>query len=284
MENNIYEKSTENIGEEDKINLSEKIYKLRKKGLTFKEIGNLTGTSTTTAYKKYNEIIAKKGLVTINTTELVLKEKIYKLKKEGLSIEKIAIKLNITESKAIKLYEKILEEKEEIKITTLDEKIYKLRKKGLSYSQILEQLTNEGIDVTYYIVSSRCKKAFEIKKEKEPKVQRSLTVKRTDKSKKIDEEIYYMVENGLSYTETSKILTEKGTKMGRERVAQRYRRTVKATNQQLIKAIMNLIVTRKATIEQIQQIAEIYGVDLEEILEESIGKDNFPIDDKDLQL
>ena len=280
MENNIYKESTENISEDNKINLSEKIYKLRKKGLTFKEIGIITGISTTTAYRQYNEIIAEKGLVTINTTELVLKEKIYQLKKEGLSIEKIAIKLNITENKAIKLYEKVLKEKEEIKLTTLDEKIYQLRKKGLSYQQILEHLTSEGIDITYSIIRAKSKKAFKVKQEKEPEISRSLTVKRTDKSKQIDEEIYYMIENGLSYTETSKILTEKGTKMGRERVAQRYRRAVKVANQQLVKSIMNLIVTRKATIEQIQQIAEIYGVDLKETLSQNIEENNI----EDLQL
>lgn len=280
MENNIYEESTGNVSEDNKMNLSEKIYKLRKKGLTFKEIGIQTGISTTSAYKKYNEIIAEKGPVTLNTTELLLKERIYQLKREGLSFEKISLELNIPASKAVKLYENILEEKEDIKLTTLEEKIYKLRKKGLSYQQILEQLTSEGIDTTYYIVTSKCKKAFRIKQEEEPKVSRSLTVKRTNESKKIDEEIYYLKEQGMSNKEISKILTQNGTKIGRERVAQRYRRALKVTNQQLVKGILNLIVTRKATIEQIQQIAEIYGVDLEETLSQNIEENDI----EDLQL
>ena len=36
--------------------------------------------------------------------------------------------------------------------------------------------------------------------------------------------------------------------------------------QQLAKAILNLTITRKATIEQIQQIADYYGVDLKKTM------------------
>ena len=92
------------------------------------------------------------------------------------------------------------------------------------------------------------------------------TVKRTEESTETDEKIYYLKEQGLSYLRISKILTADGEEMTRERVAQRYRRVSRLTKEQLAKSIINLTVTRNATVEQIKQIAELYGVDLEEVL------------------
>lgn len=116
------------------------------------------------------------------------------------------------------------------------------------------------------MVRIKCKQIFDKKQEDIPTAEREITVKRTDESKRIDEEVYYLIENGLSYRERSRELEKQGIKMGRERVAQRYRRVSRITNQQLVKGIMNLVISRNATVEQIKQIAELYGVNLEEVL------------------
>ena len=78
-------------------------------------------------------------------------------------------------------------------------------------------------------------------------------------------EIYNLRKKGLSYKKIAEKLTENGTTLTRQRAEQRHKRFLKS-NQQLAKAILNLMVTRKATMEQIQQIADYYGVDLEETM------------------
>ena len=41
----------------------------------------------------------------------------------------------------------------------------------------------------------------------------------------------------------------------------------KCSDQQLAKMILNLMVTRKATLEQVEKIAEIYGVNLDKVMD-----------------
>ena len=95
---------------------------------------------------------------------------------------------------------------------------------------------------------------------------RKITIKKSKESQQLDEEIYDLREQGLSYKKISAKLSEKGKIINRQGVHQRHKKFIKANKEQLIKAIINLTTTRKATMKQIQQIAEYYGVDLEEMI------------------
>lgn len=75
-----------------------------------------------------------------------------------------------------------------------------------------------------------------------------------------------MKEQGLSYKKIREELIKNNINMTREAVQDRLKRFLKANEEQLAKAILNLIITRKATMEQIQQIADYYGVDLEKTM------------------
>lgn len=250
--------------------LDKKVHQLRKEGLSYCEIALKLGKKTGTIYKRHKKMLKETNKKEINKPELLMKEKIYQLRKNGLTYEEIANTLNIAMHIVVRLYNEVIEEKDKIQITEIDEKIFKLRQKGLSYQQISDKLKKEGIDKDYSSVNNACKRIYKIKNLEEPKVDRAAIFKRTEESKLIDEEIYSLKNQGLSFAKISKELAKSGTKMGKQRVVQRYNRAARLTNQQLVKGIINLIVTRKATLEQIQKLAEIYGVDLEEGLEEKI--------------
>lgn len=216
--------------------------------------------------RRYKKILEENNRNHVNTKELVLKEKVYQLVKNGLSFEEISSNLEISPYVARRLYDEICKEKPKIDINDVEKIIFNLREEKLSYGQIKEKLQKLGIEKEYEAIKYTCNKIYQIKGMEEPTVDRSSTVKRTEKSQETDEKIYSLKEQGLSYLKISKILTADGEKMTRERVAQRYRRVSRLTKEQLAKSIINLVATRNATVEQIEQIAELYEVDLEEVL------------------
>lgn len=156
--------------------------------------------------------------------------------------------------------------------------IYKLREKGLSYKKIADELERQGIKISLETVRSRCKEIYDSRGEKEPEL-RGRKIKEVN-----NEQIYNLREKGLSYRKIAdelkrqgiKIssgtvgsrckLIENGTVLTRQGVGQKHKKILKSNEQQLAKAILNLVITRKATIEQIQQIADYYGVDLEKTM------------------
>ncbi len=142
----------------------------------------------------------------------------------------------------------------------INEEIYNLKEQGLTYERIVEELEKQGIQISISTVYKRCKEIYSLRRGKNLDFR-----KITAESEQLDKEIYDLREQGLSYKKIAEKLTENGTTLTRQRAEQRHKRFLKS-NQQLAKAILNLIITRKATMEQIQQIAEYYGVDLEETM------------------
>ena len=200
-----------------------------------------------------------------------LYDKIYQLRKAKMSYKAISEKTGFSVYIIKEICKKIFDEKEE-EITessrkkwqteeakSLYDKIYQLRKAKMSYKAISEKT---GFSV--YIIKEICKKIFD---EKEEEITESSRKKwQTEESKKIDEMIYNLVQQGKKYGEIKEELSTKGITMGNERIRQRYERKKLQTQKDLAKMILNLITTKKATLEQVQIIADYYGVDLEETI------------------
>ena len=200
-----------------------------------------------------------------------LDETIYNLREQGLSYQKIVDELEkqgtkISYSTVWHKCKDIYYSKGEIepnqKISQkLDEMIYGLREQGLSYQKIVEKLEEKEIKTTIYTVDYKCKKIYSSKGKIEPKVDQL-----SEESKNLNETIYNLKEKGLSYGNISDKLKENGISISRQRIEQRHKKILKFKEQQLAEAIINLISTKKATLEQVKIIAEYYGVDLEETM------------------
>lgn len=248
-------KSKKRIEESQDIN--KKIYELRKKGLTYLQI-------------------------------------VEELKVQGINISRECVRKRCKE-----LYEiKGKNEPELIKRQVDNEQIYILRQQGLSYSAIAEELEKRGIKISEYLVKKACKEIYTLKGEIEPETKKVKRKEKIDENQELNETIYEMREKGLSYREIAKELelqeitvsimticrrckelyelkgkNEPKVKVGRNKkndavpTEQTEKEGDKKINeQQLAKAILNLMITRKATLEQVQIIADYYGVDLEKTM------------------
>jgi len=147
----------------------------------------------------------------------------------------------------------------------LDEQIYELRKKGLTYVKIAKELQRQSIQIGAVRVGRKCKAIFLKKGEKDP-IEASKQRGLTDESRDLYEEIYNLRDQGLSFKKISYKLEEDGKIISRQAVERRYKKFLKMNEQELARAILNLSITKKATMEQIQKIADYYGVDLEQTL------------------
>ena len=214
----------------------EEIYNLREQGLSYKEI------------EWY--LLEKKGIVVSKTTILKKCKKIYAEK--GKEEPKETGKLN--------------------KIPIPDEEIFNLREKGLSYESIAIYFRNKGIEVSFQTIKNRCEEIYTKKGKEIPKL--------SNKTKIIDdEELFNLREMGLSYEEIKKYYYTKGIEVSRQRIFQKCKKIyaekgkeepkgkiivnrMKIPDEELAKAIFDLIKSKNATIEQIQIIAKYYGIDL----------------------
>ena len=166
--------------------------------------------------------------------------------------------------------------------------LYRLKKQGLSYADIVEYLASEkGITICLRAVAIRTKKIFDAKGEKVPIAKRKISneprVKRKNRSRGrmqvSDQELYKLKQTCMSDSAISKYLERKGIKLCpsaiRVRIKEIYsergekiprgRKGIIYTPLQkskLIEAIGNLKITRNASDEQINEIAELYGVNL----------------------
>ena len=138
----------------------------------------------------------------------------------------------------------------------LDNMIYTLRNKGMSYEKISDEV---GLCTQY--VSKRCKIIYAKKDEIEPTAIKNSSSGMINLN--IDDEIVRLRQEGKSFRQIGKMLPDK-KKRSRQAVHARYNKTIKKDNQKLAKEIMKLTTTKNATVEQIEKIAEYYGVDLEE--------------------
>ena len=293
----------------------EKIFELREQGLTYKKIAEeLTNQGEkidrSVIKARCKKIYEKKRMEEPKAkreqkTKIITDEEIFKLREKGLSYEKISeeltnqgkkISFNTIRLRCKKIYEeKGMEEpkvkrKQKTKIT--DEEIFKLREKGLSYEKIAEELTNQGKKISSNTIRLRCKKIYEEKGKEEPETKCKQNLQITD------EEIFELSEKGLSYRKIAEELANQGKKIdystAKLRCKEIYEEKAKTksklsktsedkskqnllyqkkenedlliSEKELARMILNLTVTRNATIEQVKKIADVYGVDLEKTM------------------
>lgn len=161
------------------------------------------------------------------------------------------------------------------------------QEKGLQYAQVIrilqeykdkqpdeliKLLSQSGAYKDYNIETT--KKNFFIK-EKEKEEKKEIRIKN-----EVGNLIYELRKQGLTYTQIKQKLDEQGYEIGRQLLAwickeifmekgekepNLYKK--EKNDKEIARSVLNLMVTRKATLEQIEKIAEYYGVDLEKTME-----------------
>ncbi len=234
---------------------SEIISRLTEQGFTYSQIG-----------KELREIRRRKNIG----------EKIYKLREQGLSYEKIKEELKkegiiLGEWLINKICKEMYETKEEKDPRQISEEdkeerkriIFDLREERLTYSQIEKELKKDNKTMSRSTINKRCKEMYGEKGKEEPKIRKEQI---TQQSRELDKKIYELKKQGLTHNEISNQLKKEGINISKIRVWQRYTRIVGYTEKQLAQEILKLMVTRNATIEQVEQIAKYYEVDLEKTM------------------
>ena len=224
----------------------EEVFKLREKGMSYKQIAEYyykigVDVSDQTIGRICKEIYIEKGKtepteIINDRVKSISKEELYKLREQGMSYVTIAKQfkedgIEISSDTIRRRCKEIYKEKgkEEPKTQERirnkrtdinDEKIFELREQGLSYKRIVEYYKENGIDVSYMTIRSRCKE----KGKEEPKTKRrkrSIKNKRTDVT---DEEIYKLRKSGMPYTKIEKYLKGKGIIISRNTIANKCKR------------------------------------------------------------
>lgn len=194
---------------------NELIYTFREKGLTYAKIVE--------EFKKYNIFVSYSYIRKICKS-------IYSSK--GENEPKVKHKTSIIKAKKTKGPKK----------KDIDsELIYNLRKGGMSFKDIATEFKEKGISVSSPTISNRYKeicllkgetiancdnyqKNFEITSQKNNK---DMKINILLERQKLDEEIYTLRQQGLSYKKIANKLKEKGITLSRQRVEQRYHRYIK---------------------------------------------------------
>lgn len=188
-------------------------------------------------------------------------EQIIELLKEGLSQAEASRKLNVSEPFITYRIKRMRLNNIEIPYANkgrnrkkepdeTDKEILKLLNNGLNITQISKEM-----NVSRQAISDRINR---MKKNgiENPGLYKSI---------EIEEKIYKLRKEGLTYREITEVLSRDGRKMTKENARMKYLKVI-SSEQQLAKGIVNLIKTKHATLEQIQIIAEYYGVDLNRTL------------------
>lgn len=175
-------------------------------------------------------------------------ELILKRLKEGATQKQIANELGVTQVTISYRIKKMREKG--IEIPKRRDEIDKQILKGLADGKTKTQIAKE-LEVTVAAISNRIKRMKE----------RGVEILNTNVE--LDEIIYDLRTNGHTYSEISNTLK---TKKGITIVAKRYKK-VRAEYKEIAKGIINLVKTRHATIEQLQILAEYYGVDISKALD-----------------
>ena len=256
----LYKLKGKNKEELQKAESKEEIYLLRTQGLT---------------YEKIVEDLEKKGIkISCYMVKKVCKE-MYSSKGESEPVIRREPP------------KRVIDENEE-----LNKKIYELRESGLSYQKIEKQLEVQGIKICAMTIRKICQELYKIKGKTEPKVKKSGRTKRIiDENEELNKKIYELRKQGLSYRgiveelelqgikicamtirkicqELYKIKGETEPKLKKGGCSKRIKEQgyKKINEQQLAKSILNLMTTKKATLEQVKIIADYYGVDLEKTM------------------
>ena len=251
------------------------VKELEKQGIIISQLTVMTRCKEIYSLKGKNEPDLKNKqlndevLFVLREQGLTYKEISEELKKQGIVVSDVTVRRRCKKIYDLKGKNEPDSENRELN----DELIFILREQGLSYRNIAKELENQGINMCEATVSIRCKRIYREKGEKEPKAK--LDIKNSSKGKRVpnkinsyqsqelDKKIHELKEQGLSYGRVAKKLEENGIVITRQSAEQRHKKFLKSREQELAKEILNLTITRKATIEQIQQIANYYGVDLE---------------------
>ena len=233
--------------------------------LRCKEIYKLKG-------KKEPKAIARKK----NKKHHIDEEKVYKMREQHFTYRKIAdilkeegTKISPTSIRLLckEIYRK--KEKEEPKVSyynevIYDEQIYELREQKNSYMSISKILKEKGINISLETIKRRCEEIYTIKGKKQPML--------NERIEEYNEQIYELRGKGYSFYKIEKIMKEQGIKISRTTINRRYKeREIRSFNknkygeEQIINMILNLKNTRNATDEQIKQIADEYGVNIEKV-------------------
>ncbi len=240
---------------ETKILISdEEIYKLRKKGLSYKKIEKYFDdkgiiVTAQTIRNKCKKIYKDKGE---KEPELIVKrsipisdEKIYTLREQELSYEKIAqyfkgkgIKVSPTtiEKRCKEIYKDKGKKEPKLRVERKnpipDEEIYELRKKGLSYKKIGENLNNKGIKISPATIRKKCKEIYKEKGEKEPEL-----MPERENNEQIPEKIYQLREKGLTYQRIAKYFNKEGVKVSVGTIRRKCQKIYKDKGEEEPKAI-----------------------------------------------
>lgn len=255
--------------------MEEKIYELRKNGMSYNQISlelgiciEIISSVTNNIFKERNEEEPQDD----SFKKILSKDEIiYNLRKQKKSYIEIAKETGISDTTVKKMCKKIFEMKNEEEPKTEikrkkesckeeNERIYNLKKARRTYSEIAEET-----GVSEYKVNRVCKEIFEEKGEKIPKGLGKK--KQTEESREIDQVIYNLVQEGKKQVEVQKIFYKNGIELTKQSISQRYKREFNLNQKKLANMILNLMITKKATLEQVQVIADYYGVDLEETMD-----------------
>ena len=181
-----------------------------------------------------------------------LDHEIIRLQKEGYKNYEIADILGVSLSTITKHVgamrkQGIVVDKTEkkIRLDSIDYEILKLLEQGLSMSEIAKTCNTNVSSISNRVKKMR-ENGVEIQDDRE-----------------FEETIYDLKRQGFRYKE---IVERLDNKISKKKVIYRYNKA-KESKQELAKAILQLMKTKHATLEQIQIIADYYGVDLEKTMD-----------------
>lgn len=226
---------------------SEDIANLKKLGYSYKEISDRlkqegkkvsADTLSKKCRKLYNGKRAPSAKIKISS------EQIYELREQGMSYEDISKYfneqgINISTMTICRRCKDIYNEKGKVeqratykaksKKSISNEEIYNLREKNMSYNEIAKSLNSQGKQISVATIRERCKKIYEENGKKEPMIDpnRNMTYRRLDEEEKgidINDEIYTLRKQGLSYKAISKKLEEQGIKITSVTICSRCKR------------------------------------------------------------
>ena len=257
--------------------IEEKIYDLRKDGMSYEQISSELGICIEIITAVIKNIFEEKNQEDPQDDclkkSLSKDEIIYNLRKQKKGYTAIAKETGISHTtvrKKCKEIFKLRKEEEPVaetkrKVVTenckqMYEEIYDLKKQKKSYTQIVEET-----GLSQYKVRKACKETFGGEGEEIPKA--FYKKKQTEESKEIDQVIYNLVQEGKKQLEVKDILYKNGIVMSKQRISKRYKREFNLNQKKLANMILNLMITKKATLEQVQAIADYYGVNLEETMD-----------------
>ena len=188
---------------------------------------------------------------------------------------------NITEPKiTLKGRKKSKDEKKPKQIESFEEEIFEMRECGTSYKDISNYFIQKGIHTNPNAIRKICKKIYIENGLKEPKYESKFAKLHNNE----DEEILRLKKQGVSFRNIERIFKERGISISHEGIRKRYNKMIKMNSDsrnetddinkpvinldnvdkdRLRKVIENLRKTRNATQDQLNQLAELYEIELD---------------------